>query len=442
MNETICALATPVGTGGISIIRISGEKSLEIAKQFFSCKNLDFENIKPRYLYYGNFNGKDFLDQVLCVYFKAPFSFTGEDVVEFQFHGGEYLASKILKEVLTKCRLSEPGEFTKRAFLNGKISLDEAQAVSDLIFAESDAEIKSANLLQKGFLNKKIKETQEQILNLLAEIEANLDYPDDFSENVLIDKSKKLAKDIKEKIEEILNNSANSKQIKNGINVAIVGKTNVGKSSLLNAILGENRAIVTDIEGTTRDVISERVLIDGYKVNFIDTAGIRESDDYVEKIGIKKSLEEIENADIILFVLDLSREIEKSELEVYEKIKNKPHIVVANKCDNKKNNLNFQKMIEISAKNDINIENLKKEIIKTIIYEKIDYSKIMLTNERQISILNNCLSLICEFLNKNLSLDLIAFEIKKIWKELGKITGDTEDEKIIDTIFSKFCLGK
>ena len=442
MNETICALATPIGTGGISIIRISGEKSLEIAKQFFSCSSIDYENIKPRYLYFGNFNGKDFIDQVLFVYFKAPFSFTGEDVVEFQFHGGEYLASKILKELLTKCRLSEPGEFTKRAFLNGKISLDEAQAVSDLIFAESDAEIKSANLLQKGFLNKKIKSVQEDILNLLAEIEANLDYPDDFSENVLIEKSKTLAKNIKEKIEEILTNSENSKQIKNGINVAIVGKTNVGKSSLLNAILGENRAIVTDIEGTTRDVISERVLIDGYKVNFIDTAGIRESEDVVEKIGIKKSLEEIDNADLVLFVLDLSREIEKDEFEVYEKIKNKPHIVVANKCDNKKININFEKFIEISAKNDINIEKLKKEIIKTIISEKIDYSKIMLTNERQISILKNCLNLICEFLNKTLSLDLIAFEIKNIWKELGKITGDTEDEKIIDTIFSKFCLGK
>ena len=195
--ETICSLATPIGTGGISIIRISGKESLSIAKNFFVSKNLDFENVKPRYLYYGNFEAADVKDNVLMVYFKSPFSFTGEDVVEFQFHGGALLAQKILANILTKCRLSEPGEFTKRAFLNGKLSLDEAEGISDLILAESDAELKSANILQSGKLAENVKENQQKILNLIAEIEANLDYPDDFSENILTNKI------IKPKIEKI-----------------------------------------------------------------------------------------------------------------------------------------------------------------------------------------------------------------------------------------------
>ena len=378
---------------------------------------------------------------MLFVYFKAPFSFTGEDVVEFQFHGGEYLSKKILNEILTKCRLSEPGEFTKRAFLNGKISLDEAEAISDIIFAESDAEIKSANMLQNGKLAENIKNCQKKLLDYLAEIEANLDYPDDFSENKLIENTYDYIEILKNNLEEILQNSKNSKQIKNGINVAIIGKTNVGKSSLLNAILGEDRAIVTDIEGTTRDVISEQILIDGYKVNFIDTAGLRQSDDVVEKIGIDKSIKCIDTADIILFVVDLSRNLDDEEKEIYEKIKNKPHIVVANKSDIKKIDLNFD-YIEISAKNNVNIEKLKHEIVKKIISDKIDYSKIVLTNERHISIIKNSLKMIEKMQKNRENLDIIAFQIKEIWKELGKITGESEDEKIIDLIFSKFCLGK
>lgn len=439
MNETICAIATPAGTGGISIIRISGNKSLDIAKIFFKSKSLDFDKINSRYLYYGKFVGKEVSDQVLMVYFKAPFSFTGEDVVEFQFHGGDFLAKKILSEILNHCRLSEPGEFTKRAFLNGKISLDEAETISDLIFAESDAEIKSLNLLQNGKLGEEIKQKQEELLNILAEIEANLDYPDDFSENKLILKVVDFSKKLKEDLEKILENSKNSKQIKNGINVAIVGKTNVGKSSLLNSLLGEDRAIVTDIEGTTRDTITEQILIDGYKVNFIDTAGLRESEDVVEKIGIEKTKQKIQDADLILFVVDLSRELTEEEKELLQKI-DKPYIIVANKSDIKKFDLPLE-YIEISAKNNKNIDILKHEIVNKIISEKIDYSKIVLINERHISIVKNVIKEIDNILDSQ-SLDILAFEIKNIWKELGKITGITEDEEIINLIFSKFCLGK
>lgn len=441
-EKTICALATPIGTGGISIIRISGNDSLNIAKNFFVSKHIDFENIKPRYLYLGNFISSEVKDQVLMVYFKAPFSFTGEDAVEFQFHGGQLLAQKILKSLLTKCSLAEPGEFSKRAFLNGKISLDEAEGISELILAESDTQLKAAEILQSGKLTEKVVEMQNKITDLLAEIEANLDYPDDVEEEQLFEKSESLLKKLDFEINEILENSKNSNLIKSGVNVAIVGKTNVGKSSLLNALLGEERAIVTNIEGTTRDTIKEKIFIDGVTVNLIDTAGLRESDDVVEKIGIEKTNQEIKNADIVLLVLDLSRELKQDEIEMIKNLKNRPHIIVGNKSDIKNKKFDFD-YIEISAKNNENISEIKKQIIEKTISGKIDFSKLVLTNERHLSILQNTKQKIGNALNGQIvNLDIEAFILKDIWKELGKISGTTEDEKIIDLVFSKFCLGK
>lgn len=441
-EKTICALATPIGTGGISIIRISGNDSLNIAKNFFVSKHIDFENIKPRYLYLGNFISSEVKDQVLMVYFKAPFSFTGEDVVEFQFHGGQLLAQKILQSLLTKCSLAEPGEFSKRAFLNGKISLDEAEGISELILAESDTQLKAAEILQSGKLTEKVVEMQNKITDLLAEIEANLDYPDDVEEEQLFEKSESLLKKLDFEINEILENSKNSNLIKSGVNVAIVGKTNVGKSSLLNALLGEERAIVTNIEGTTRDTIKEKIFIDGVTVNLIDTAGLRESDDVVEKIGIEKTNQEIKNADIVLLVLDLSRELKQDEIEMIKNLKNRPHIIVGNKSDIKNKKFDFD-YIEISAKNNENVSEIKKQIIEKTISEKIDFSKLVLTNERHLSILQNTKQKIENALkSQRVNLDIEAFILKDIWKELGKISGTTEDEKIIDLVFSKFCLGK
>lgn len=441
-EKTICALATPIGTGGISIIRISGNESLNIAKNFFVSKQIDFDNIKPRYLYLGNFVSEEVKDQVLMVYFKAPYSFTGEDVVEFQFHGGQLLAQKILKSILTKCSLAEPGEFSKRAFLNGKISLDEAEGISELILAESDTQLKAAEILQSGKLTKTVVEMQNKITDLLAEIEANLDYPDDVEENQLFEKSHNLLEYLNCEIEDILENSKNSSLIRSGVNVAIVGKTNVGKSSLLNALLGEERAIVTNIEGTTRDTIKEKIFVDGITINLIDTAGLRESEDIVEKIGIEKTNNEIKNADIVLVVLDLSRDLTQEEIELLESIKNRPHIIVGNKSDIKNKKFDFD-YIEISAKNNENVDEIKKQIIEKTISGKIDFSKLVLTNERHIAILKNAKSKILDALEKqNVSLDIVAFLLKDIWKELGKISGTTEDEKIIDLVFSKFCLGK
>lgn len=441
-EKTICALATPIGTGGISIIRISGNDSLNIAKNFFVSKYIDFENIKPRYLYLGNFISSEVKDQILMVYFKAPFSFTGEDVVEFQFHGGQLLAQKILKSLLTKCSLAEPGEFSKRAFLNGKISLDEAEGISELILAESDTQLKAAEILQSGKLAEKVVEMQNKITDLLAEIEANLDYPDDVEEEQLFEKSESLLKKLDFEINEILENSKNSNLIKSGVNVAIVGKTNVGKSSLLNALLGEERAIVTNIEGTTRDTIKEKIFIDGVTVNLIDTAGLRESDDVVEKIGIEKTNQEIKNADIVLLVLDLSRELKQDEIEMIKNLKNRPHIIVGNKSDIKNKKFDFD-YIEISAKNNENISEIKKQIIEKTISGKINFSKLVLTNERHLSILQNTKQKIENALkSQRVNLDIEAFILKDVWKELGKISGTTEDEKIIDLVFSKFCLGK
>ena len=374
-ENTICAVATPLGTGGVSIIRISGSESLNIAFTFFRGK-INKENIEPRKLNLGIFEGEDISDQVLMVYFKAPFSYTGEDVVEFQFHGGVKVAEKILNAVLQKCRLAEPGEFTKRAFLNGKISLDEAEGIADLISAESEAELKSAEVLRSGKLFVKTTEVQNKIMDLIAEIEANLDYPDDFEESLLIDKSKKLLEEIKSEVLEILQNSKNSSLVRSGVNVAIVGKTNVGKSSLLNALLGEERAIVTNIEGTTRDVIKEKIEINGIKFNLIDTAGLRESEDLVEKIGIEKTNKELQTADLILFVLDLSREMTDDEKILLEKIKSRPHILIGNKIDLKiKNNINCYK---ISAKNSENIENLKQKMYESTISNNIDFLLAML----------------------------------------------------------------
>ncbi len=441
-EKTICALATPIGTGGISIIRISGNDSLNIAKNFFVSKHIEFENIKPRYLYLGNFISSEVKDQVLMVYFKAPFSFTGEDVVEFQFHGGQLLAQKILQSLLSKCSLAEPGEFSKRAFLNGKISLDEAEGISELILAESDTQLKAAEILQSGKLTEKVVEMQNKITDLLAEIEANLDYPDDVEEEQLFEKSESLLKKLDFEINEILENSKNSNLIKSGVNVAIVGKTNVGKSSLLNALLGEERAIVTNIEGTTRDTIKEKIFIDGVTVNLVDTAGLRESDDVVEKIGIEKTNQEIKNADIVLLVLDLSRELKQDEIEMIKNLKNRPHIIVGNKSDIKNKKFDFD-YIEISAKNNENISEIKKQIIEKTISGKIDFSKLVLTNERHLSILQNTKQKIENALkSQRVNLDIEAFILKDIWKELGKISGTTEDEKIIDLVFSKFCLGK
>ena len=336
-NKTIAVISTPIGSGAISIIRMSGSESLNIALKVFSSKKIKNEEITPRYLYLGDFKFNDVKEKCMMVYFKAPFSYTGEDLVEFQCHGGEYLTKKILEALLSQgATLAENGEFTKRAFLNGKMSLDEVEGVIDIINANSDAEMKTAYSLMKGRLYKEIKSYQDTLTELLADLAVTIDYPEHDDEEITLEKVEENLVTIKNGIENLLKTEKQGSLIKYGIKVALVGKTNVGKSSLLNALLGTNRAIVTDIEGTTRDIISETICYKDIKLNFIDTAGIRESSDKVEQIGIQKSRETIDEADIVLFLIDSSRDLDNDELELLKYIETKNHIIVLNKKQSNK----------------------------------------------------------------------------------------------------------
>lgn len=446
MKDIIASISTPLGTGAISIVRMSGEKCLDIALELFFAKNLDNKTIEPRKLYLGDFVSKNIKEKCMMVYFKSPNSYTGEDIVEFQIHGGEFLTNQVLQEILNKgVKLSENGEFSKRAFLNGKMSLDEAEGVVDIIDATSKAELKAGYELMKGHLFKEVESMQNKLTEMIAKIEVTLDYPEYNDE----EKEKKEAiselKKILNNIDDLLKNSEHGKYIKSGVNIALVGKPNVGKSSLLNAILGEERAIVTAVRGTTRDTIKETILYRGIKFNFIDTAGLRESNDIVEKIGIQKTKDIIKTADIVVFLLDGSTTLDQEDNTIFQLIKNYNPLIVLNKDDMKiSQTLPFTNVFYISALKNQGIEKLKEEIFNRTIKEKIDTSALVLTNQRHIDALKNAKIYTEEAINTimNVSSDIVNFEIRKIWLELGKITGVSENEKIIDEIFARFCLGK
>lgn len=445
MEKPIVSISTPLGRGAISIVRMSGKESLSVALSLFHSNKLDASNIKPRYMYFGRlFVEENAYEECLMVYFKAPFSYTGEDIVEFQIHGGILVAQKILENCIKNgARLAEPGEFSKRAFLNGKITLDKAEAIIGEINAETEGELKSSLQITNGLLAKKVLKEQDSLKLMIAEIEAGMDYPDEIDElNLKLNLRERLKK-IKLENQQILDQTQSATYLKNGINVALVGKTNVGKSSVMNAMLGENRAIVTDIQGTTRDSICESFIYKGIKINLIDTAGIRETKDVVENIGIEKSKEKLNSADIVLFVLDGSEKETEEDKKIEKMLENKKYITVINKTDKKRVLGKKQNEIEISAINSKNIEKLKNLIIETVIKEEVNFNTLVLTNERQVSILKEAQDVVDEILSsENLSLDIMSMLIKKMWQILGKITGNTENEDIIDLIFSKFCLGK
>lgn len=444
-SECIVSISTPIGRGAIAIVRMSGEDCLKIALQVFHSKNLNEENIVPRFMYFGQLEiDSQAKEECLMVYFKSPFSFTGEDIVEFQVHGGILLAQKVVEKCLQNgARLAEPGEFSKRAFLNGKITLDKAEAIIGEINAETEGELKSSLQITNGRLAEQILKEQEELKLLLAEIEVGMDYPDEAEEeNLKIDAIKRLTK-IKDDNLEILKMSQSAKYLKNGINVALVGKTNVGKSSVMNSLLGEERAIVTDIKGTTRDVITESFLYNGIKVNLIDTAGIRETNDVVESLGIKRSKENLKQSDIVLFVLDGSEKETEEDVQIEKMLKDKKFITVINKADKERVLEKKSNEIEISALKNQNISLLKQKIVDMVIEHEIDFNSLVLTNERQVEVLKEAQESLEEIIEKGqISLDVMAMLIKKIWQVLGKITGNTENEDIIDLIFSKFCLGK
>ncbi len=445
MNKTIACISTPLGRGGISIVRMSGQDSLTIAKKVFYCKVFFEDKILPRYLYLGNFHIlEDLIEKCLCVYFKAPYSYTGEDMIEFQVHGGSVITQKVLDRLLSEgANLAEAGELSRRAFENGKISLDEAEAIIDEINAESESELKASLSVAEGKLKSKIKDLQNSLTEEIAKIEATLDYPEEDFEKTAKQEIELRLKEIQIEIKEFVERSQNAKFISKGINIAIVGSPNVGKSSILNSLVGSERAIVTDIAGTTRDVIEEQTFYKGLKLNFIDTAGIREASDKVEKIGIEKSKQSIENADLVLVVLDGSRQLENQDKEILELSKNKNHIVIVNKMDKSRMLAKQQNEIQVSAVMEENIEKIKEEIYKKVIGEEIDFSNLVVTNERQINILKESLNIVEKtIVDIDLSMDIVAMNIKALWNSLGKITGECENEEIIDMIFSKFCLGK
>lgn len=455
--DTICGIATPVGEGGISIIRVSGNKSLELISRIFkginSCKITDMKTYTMRYGHIFNRETGDKIDEVIISYMKGPRSYTAEDVVEINCHGGTVTTNNVLEEVIKAGgRLAEPGEFTKRAFLNGRIDLTQAEAVMDIIRAKTDLAAKSAIIQSSGFLSKEIKKLKEYLLEVLSLIEYTVDFTEDDEESdpsVPIKIEGQLEDAIKE-MNSLLKSSNEGKIIREGLNMAIVGKPNVGKSSLLNALLKEKRAIVTDIPGTTRDVIEEYISLDGIPIKIIDTAGIREANDIVEKIGIDKSKEKIEQADLVVLVLDVSRELDNEDKKIIEYINDKNYIVLLNKTDldvklnnDEINNLNNK--INISALTGLGVDDLKDKIKKMFFDGKIENQSLIISNNRHkqalIRAVENCNEAL-ERVKLNEYLDLISIYVTAALKSLGEITGSEIEVDLVNKIFSEFCVGK
>lgn len=450
MQDTICAISTAIGVGGISIIRVSGDDALNVVSKFFTAKNFSVDNIKPRYMYLGKFNLGDFSEHCLCVYFKAPNSYTGEDLVEFQCHGGVAITNLILKTIMSSgVRLAEAGEFTKRAFLNKKISLDEAEGVIDIINAESDSELKAGYNLLQGNLQREIAKIQKELTDTLAFIDVNFDYPEYDIEDITASEVLTRMHKLEEQILNIRKTADTGMTIKNGCRVVILGKPNVGKSSIMNALLNYNRAIVTDIKGTTRDTLEETFTYNGVKFIIVDTAGIRESDDTVEKIGVDRSVEAINMADIVLLILDGSCELSEDDQNIINLIKDKKVLVVVNKNDLGQkldtSKLPFNNVIKTSALLKNGINDVKQKLFDMMIDEKIMNSSVIITNTRHINALDRALESlknVIESLNNHVSLELVAVDIYNVWSVLGEITGETNNEEIINSIFMNFCVGK
>lgn len=448
MEDTIVAISTSQGIGAISIIRLSGKESIEIVNKIVKNKNLN--KLNSHTINYNHIvNNDEIIDEVLISIMKAPKSFTTEDVVEINCHGGIATTNKILELLLLNgCRLAEPGEFTKRAFLNGRIDLLEAESVMDIINSKTENSLKLAINQLNGSTSNLIRNLRQDLLEILANIAVNIDYPEyEDIEEVTNQKLEKEIIKIKQKVNQILNDSKNSKIIKEGINVAIIGKPNVGKSSLLNKLLDEDKAIVTDIAGTTRDIVEGKINLNGFILNIIDTAGIRKTTDKVEQIGVDKSKNLIDRADLILFLLDNNTLLNNEEKELLETIQNKKHIIIVNKTDlETKIDLKDENYIRMSTINNIGIKELKERIIKLFELDKIEQSDMTyLTNARSIALLKQVKEKIEEIensINMNIPISIIEIDLRNVWEILGKIIGEHYEDELIDQLFTQFCLGK
>ena len=445
MEENISAIATPAGKGGVAIIRISGKSPLDVAEKMFSptgkTKVRDFE---PYRMYPGKIDGGNFTDFGLCVYFKAPSSYTGEDVVEFHCHGGENVARGILKRTFFYgARSAGKGEFTKRAFLNGKLSLSSAEGVANMINGESDAEVKAGYLLYTEKLTSAVRAFQSELKTLLAGVDVSVDYPEEDIEEQHVEELCRSMQSLQERLVRLSQSYATGKKIKSGVTVAICGKPNTGKSSLLNTLLGYEKAIVSNVAGTTRDAVEGTLEIQGRKFNLYDTAGVRESGDAIESIGIERAESIIRSADVAVFVVDSSMGVNAEDMRVLDMLQGKPIIKVVNKIDISPSAHNMQADAYVSALTGEGVETLK-----ALLYEKSFGARsedaAFLIEQRHFEALERAKESMARaiYACKSEPLDLIAIDVKEAWTALGEITGETATEAIIEEIFSKFCVGK
>lgn len=456
-EDTIAAISTPHGNGGIGIIRISGEKAFEIASRIFIGKR-KFNEIKTHTINYGkivNLKNEEILDEVLLSKMSKPNTFTREDVIEINCHGGTVVLKNILELVLKEgARLAEPGEFTKRAFLNGRIDLSQAEAVIDLINAKTNESSKAAVNQLEGKLSVKLKEARSKLIELIAHIEVTVDYPEHDIEEITGQKIYSEIKDIKDKLIKIIEGFEKGRIIREGINAVIVGRPNVGKSSLLNELTGKNRAIVTDIPGTTRDIIEDYINLNGIPVRIIDTAGIRETEDLVEKMGVEKAHKEALSADLIIMMIDADQGINKEDMEILDKVKDKKVIIILNKIDlvseeeilSLEDKLSDKKLIRMSLKEDLGTLELGNAVVELFVKGEVSLnSEILITNIRHKNLIDKAIESIDFAIaahENGMPLDMITIDIVNSAQYLGEITGESVSEDVMHEIFSRFCLGK
>ena len=451
MNDTIVAISTALGVGAISIVRLSGNEAIDIVNKCF--KGKDLTKVESHTINYGYiYDKKEIIDEVLVSIMKAPKTYTTEDVVEINCHGGIISTKRILETMLNNgARLAEPGEFTKRAFLNGRIDLVKSEAVMDIIDSKSEEANKLALSQLSGSTSNMIKKFRDKLKQLLASIEVNIDYPEYHDiEVVTIENIKTAIKSMKKDLEAVIKESKNMTLIKEGIKTVIIGRPNVGKSSILNQLLQQEKAIVTDIAGTTRDIVEGEIYLDGILLNIIDTAGIRKTEDVVEKIGVEKSLSMIDEADLVIVVLNNNEKLTSEDEELLEKTKDKNRIIVINKTDLedklKLESSKLKNIVRTNANTVEGIKELKEKIVELFQLEKLktkDYN--YLTNARQISLAKQAYESLEEAeqgITNNLPIDMVEIDLKETFDLLGEIIGETYSEEIIDHLFANFCVGK
>ena len=450
MNDTICAISTALGVGAISIIRVSGDEAIDIVNKIF---DKDLTKKESHTINYGHIVYKgEIIDEVMVSIMKSPKTFTKEDIVEINSHGGVAVTNKVLEILLLEgARLAEPGEFTKRAFLNGRIDLVEAESIMDLIESKTETSRKLAISGMEGKVSKLVKNIIDNLVKVNANIEVNIDYPEyEDIEIVTKEKIEEMSKYINKELTKLLNESENGKLIKDGINTLILGRPNVGKSSILNKLIEEDKAIVTSVAGTTRDIVEGQIRVNGILLNIIDTAGVRETEDIVEKIGVEKSLSLVNDADLIILVFNNNEKLTDEDKKLLEYTKEKKRIIVINKIDLENNldisNLKNERIVKVSALKDSGLENLKNEINDMFNLEEINLGDFTyLSNSRQISLVKKAVEIsknLEDALNNDVPIDLLEIDIKEICEILGEIIGESYDDKLIDTLFSNFCLGK